>query len=152
MTTRLHYSDLPPAILADPRNRKALALASKPPQSPASAVAPVKQGQNRASKPRGPNKTEARFNREVLFGAGQYEAITFRLPGGSRYTPDWTLDEPDGRIGCYEVKGFYRFPSEGRALTAFRECRAFCAQHFPVFRFRWFRRSRNGWEECHLDR
>jgi hypothetical protein len=85
----------------------------------------------------GPNKTEATYNRERLGGAGRYEAITFRLPGGSRYTPDFY--EPP--LTVHEVKGSYRFGSHGRALTAFREA----AAAFPAFRFIWAEKRTDGW-------
>ena len=84
-----------------------------------------------------PNKTEQAF-RDVFFPAGspvRYEPLTLRLPGGSRYTPDFV----DG-LTCYEVKGSRRLPSHGRALTAFREARA----AFPQFRFRWFEMTAGG--------
>lgn len=98
---------------------------------------------------RAPNKTEQRFNREVLGGDGRYEAITLRLPGGSRYTPDFltSLFDPlthqyDTHV--YEVKGSYRLGSHGRALTAFREARA----AFPFLSFHWYERQNDGtWME-----
>lgn len=93
--------------------------------------------------PKGPNKTEARFNREVLGGRGLYEAITLRLPGGSRYTPDWVVVD-EGRVMLFEVKS-YRQPSEGRALTAFREARA----AFPCFSFGWWVWTGGEWVEKH---
>lgn len=100
-------------------------------------------------KPKGPNKTEQRFNREVLGGEGRYEAITLRLPGGSRYTPDFltALFDPlthqyDTHV--YEVKGTYRLGSHGRALTAFREARS----AFPFLSFHWYERQKDGtWME-----
>lgn len=110
---------------------------------------PAKKRENRhrAKIGRGPNETEADFNCRFLDGRGLYEALTFRLPGGSRYTPDWILFDPaGGGVTCYEVKGSYRLPSEGRALTAFREARA----AFPLVRFRWYQRDAGGaWEERH---
>lgn len=135
-------ADIPPHVLAlNP------ALAT-PQQNPFATPEPEPTPPRKER--RGPNKTEERFNREVLAGKGKFEAITFKMSGGSRYSPDFVMVEPDGRIGCYEVKGSYRFPSEGRALTAFRECRAWAEERFPgAFRFRWFRRSKDGWQELH---
>ena len=96
--------------------------------------------------PKGPNNTEALFNRDILAGQGVYEAVTLRLHGGSRYTPDWMLvDNESGRVHLFEVKGSYRLPSEGRALTAWREARA----AFPMFRFHWAVRTNAGWEFRH---
>jgi hypothetical protein len=61
---------------------------------------------------RGPNKTEERFNREMLGGRGVYEGLTFRLPGGSRYTPDW-IYEAHGQLFAVEVKGAASIPVGG---------------------------------------
>ena len=95
---------------------------------------------------RGPNKTEERFNREMLGGRGVYEGLTFRLPGGSRYTPDW-IYEAHGQLFAVEVKGPHRFPSEGRALTAFLEARA--AWRSVVFV--WFKWTGREWREQHCE-
>jgi len=52
--------------------------------------------------------------------------------------------EDDGAVYLVEVKGSHRFPSEGRALTAWREARA----AFPFFVFMWVRKTKSGvWEE-----
>jgi hypothetical protein len=91
-------------------------------------------------KRREPNKTEAEYNRRYLGGAGKYEAVSLRLPGGSRYTPDWQSVGADGRVTFHEVKGSYRFGSHGRAATAFRECVA----AFPEFNFVWAVRNADG--------
>jgi len=92
------------------------------------------------AKRREPNKTEAEYNRRFLGGLGKYEAISLRLPGGSRYTPDWQSVGADGRVILHEVKGSYRFGSHGRAATAFRECVA----AFPEFDFVWAVRNADG--------
>ena len=92
------------------------------------------------SRRREPNKTEAEYNRLYLGGAGKYESVSLRLPGGSRYTPDWQSVEADGRVTFHEVKGSYRFHSQGRAATAFRECVA----AFPEFNFVWAVREADG--------
>jgi len=87
-----------------------------------------------------PNKTEAEYNRLHLHGKGLYEAVTLRLPGGSRYTPDWVLIGDGGTVELHEVKGSYRFGSHGRAVTAFREAVA----AFPCFAFVWAVRGKGG--------
>jgi len=89
---------------------------------------------------RGPNKTEAEYNRLHLDGKGMYEAVTLRLPGGSRYTPDWVVMGEGGTVELHEVKGSYRFGSHGRAVTAFREAVA----AFPCFAFVWAVRDKGG--------
>jgi hypothetical protein len=87
-----------------------------------------------------PNKTEADYNRRHLSGAGLYEAVTLRLPGGSRYTPDFMTVDQDGRVTFHEVKGSYRLHSPGRAMTAFREC----AAAFAMFGWVWAARQKDG--------
>lgn len=88
----------------------------------------------------GPNKTEAEYNRLYLHGKGIYEAVTLRLPGGSRYTPDWVVIGDGGAVELHEVKGSYRFGSHGRAVTAFREA----VVAFPCFGFVWAVRGKGG--------
>ncbi len=114
-----------------------LASVAGQPQTPAHA----KTGGSR-----GPNKTEERFNRDMLGGRGVYEGLTFRLPGGSRYTPDW-IYEANGQLFAVEVKGQHRFPSEGRALTAFLEARA----AWRAVVFTWFRWTGTEWREQHCE-
>ncbi|NLT17187.1 MAG: hypothetical protein GXY11_06170 [Clostridiales bacterium] len=82
----------------------------------------------------------------MLAGRGVYEGLTFRLPGGSRYTPDW-IYEANGQLFAVECKGPHRFPSEGRALTAFLEARA--AWRSVVFT--WFRWTGTEWREQHCE-
>ena len=114
------------------------------PQTPAHA----KPGGSRRkpAQPKRPNKTEARFNLEMLGGRGVYEGRPFLLPGGSRYTPDW-IYEVNGQQFAVEVKGPHRFPSEGRARTAFLEARA--AWRSVVFV--WFRWTGTEWREQHCE-
>ena len=85
--------------------------------------------------------TEKRYNRDVLGGKGRFEAVTLRLPGGGRYTPDFmTID--DGRVTFHEVKGSYRLGSQGRAFTAFHEA----AAYYPMWRFVWAKWTGRAWE------
>lgn len=96
-------------------------------------------------KPKCPNKTEQLFNREMLGGLGMYEAVTLRLPGGSKYTGDWITSVFDPQTQqyettVYEVKCPYRHASHGRALTAFREARA----AFPFLTFKWYEKQKGG--------
>lgn len=86
------------------------------------------------------SKTEERYRRDVLHGEGLFEAITLKLPGGSRYTADFlTLD--DGVPTLHEVKGSYRLGSEGRAHTAFLEA---AANFSSIFRFVWATLEKGG--------
>lgn len=93
-----------------------------------------------------PNKTEARYNRDVLGGLGRYEAVTLRMPGGN-YTPDWmTVD--DGRITFHEVKGAFRFGSQSRAILGFKSA----AAAFPFWNFVWATLRKGGvWDVKRFD-
>ncbi len=86
-------------------------------------------------------QTEERYNRDVLLGKGRFEAVTLRLPGGGRYTPDFmTID--DGQVTFHEVKGSYRLGSQGRAFTAFHDA----AAYYPMWRFVWAHWTGKAWE------
>ena len=91
---------------------------------------------------RTPNDTEQRFRDDcILNEPAHYEALTFRLPGGSRYTPDWVWWK-GGRLHVAEVKGKYKFHSENRARTAF----TVCASSFPGVVFIWSRWTGREWQ------
>lgn len=62
-----------------------------------------------------------------------YVARKARLSLEKRTSPEWVFKDDDGSINLVEVKGSHRFPSEGRALTAWKEARA----AFTFFRFVW---------------
>ena len=86
-------------------------------------------------------QTEERYNRDVLLGKGRFEAVTLKLPGGGRYTPDFmTID--DGQVTFHEVKGSYRLGSQGRAFTAFHDA----AAYYPIWRFVWAHWTGKAWE------
>lgn len=93
---------------------------------------------------RQPNKTEARYAAEMLRGLdARYEAVTFRLSNGHRYTPDWVVFDSAGRLlSCHEVKGSYRFHSHGRARLAFDQA----ALEFPGITWFWATLTGRGWE------
>lgn len=155
---RLKLSDMSPKLLARVQD----ALARQQPATVAGAriAQDASETSGRAKTParpeerkgdgtprnvKAPNKTEASYNRIHLGNSGLYEAITLRLPGGSRYTPDWVKfsvcpDSGSPVVELHEVKGSYRFGSQGRALTAFREAVA----AFPVFTFVWAMRGKDG--------
>ena len=81
------------------------------------------------------------YNGECLGGRGRFEAVTLRLPGGGRYTPDFmTID--DGVVTFHEVKGSYRLGSQGRAYTAFHEA----AAYYPMWRFVWAHWTGKTWD------
>jgi hypothetical protein len=113
----ISLSALPPHLRAQAEAQ--LGVAPTPPVAPAplSHSSPVPSHPKR----RGPNRTESLFRTLHLHGLNaRYEGLTFPLPGGARYTPDWVVwDCPfaPGKLACFEVKG-YRLHSEGRAYTA----------------------------------
>lgn len=81
-----------------------------------------------------PNKTEAAYRARHLAGQdARYEALTFRLANGHRYTPDWVVFEDGRPVECHEVKGAYRFASHGRSRLAFDQARV----EFPGLRWCW---------------
>ena len=92
------------------------------------------------AKPKEQTATERAYNRERLRGCGQFEAVSFKLLGGSRYTADfyvpWGLSVSE-MPEVHEVKGSHRFASQSRATMAFREA---AAAH-PEFRFVWAERQ-----------
>lgn len=98
---------------------------TKRPKGPAIRLPKVKE----------PNKTEARFMEwAARYWPGrklEFEAITFHLPSGTKYTPD-VLVQP-AALGqlfvCIEVKGPYIH--NARSLHAFKEARA----AFPGFQW-----------------
>jgi hypothetical protein len=107
------------------------------------AVTGAEQGvpaKEAGGKRREQNKTELEYNRRYLDNQGLYERVTFHLPGGSRYTPDYMTVDSEGRITFHEVKGSYRLHSHGRARTAFRECVA----AYPMFFWVWATRQSSG--------
>ena len=139
---RITLDDLPPPYRQQAMRQITRATPPAPAPAPAASAATPKPH----PQPRQPNNTEAEYNRIRLHGNGIYEPLTLRLPGGSRYTPDFmTLGQPGGNgtpyeITLHEVKGSYRHPSHARARTAFLEC----AAAFPCFRFIWATRLGDG--------
>ena len=110
-------------------------------RSPVAGIGAIQR--KRKKQASGPNKTEERFNREMLGGRGVYAELRFQLPGGSRYRPDWIHVDGAGVVHAFEVKGAYRFHSQGRALVAFKEARA----AFPWVSFHWVVWDGGKWEE-----
>ena len=95
---------------------------------------------------RGMSKTEQRYLFDRLMDKGaRYEAITFKMASGHRYTPDFvTWDEWMGcpRMVVHEVKGSYRLGSYGRARLAFDQCKV----EFPHIAFVWAEWNGKKWE------
>lgn len=92
---------------------------------------------------RQPTKTEEAYGAILAhrFADVRYEALTFRLACGHRYTPDWVCVDPDGRITCVEVKGNYRMGSYQRARLAFDQARL----EWPAITWEWVEKTSTGW-------
>ena len=87
-----------------------------------------------------PTKTEAAYASACLAGkAARYEALTFHLANGHRYTPDWTWWE-GGVLHAVEVKGSYKLGSYQRARLAFDQARL----EFLAVRWTWAERLKDG--------
>lgn len=87
--------------------------------------------------PRGikePNKTERDYQRRFLQGMdARYEALTFRMANGHRYTPDWVVFVNGRPVACHECKGGYALQSQQRARLAFDQVRV----EFPWLDWVW---------------
>jgi hypothetical protein len=90
--------------------------------APTRTPAPVADRGTRGQ--REPNKTESDYRATYLRGLdARYEAVTFRMANGHRYTPDWVVFT-DGRPSqCHECKGGYALHSQQRARLAFDQVR-----------------------------
>jgi hypothetical protein len=90
-----------------------------------------------------PNKTEARWLRDNGHGGDwRYEALSWNLSTGIRYTPDWCLFDEVGRLECcVEVKGAHRFGSHGRSRAAYLQA----AKEWPGIRFEWWTWKGGAW-------
>lgn len=149
MGAKFKLSELPPHVIARIRPEDRAALGLNP---PAVALSGSRTGHDKGQTEkrdvtrRRPNKTEARYRTEVMdrnpaVTVIGYEALTFHLANGHRYTPDWVF-----RCGevmtCVEVKGAYKFGSHQRAKLAFDQARV----EFPLFGWIWATWTKNGWE------
>ena len=102
------------------------------------------QGGGKAGEKRGkgPNKTEAAYRNTCLANRdARYEAITFRLANGHRYTPDWVVIQDGRLVACHEVKGGYKLHSHGRARLAFDQARI----EYPGISWIWVVKTKAGW-------
>ena len=96
------------------------------------------------AKHRVPNKTESEYQRLHLQGMdARFEALTFRMANGHRYTPDWVVFTNAGNIECHEVKGGYALGSEQRARLAFDQARV----EFPWIVWVWAKKSEGSFQK-----
>jgi hypothetical protein len=111
-----------------------------PESAPTPTRAPVADRGKRGH--RKPNKTETDYRKTYLRGKdAQYEALTFRMANGHRYTPDWVVFTDKGKIECHEVKGGYALGSEQRARLAFDQAKV----EFPWIIWVWAKRVSGQW-------
>ena len=135
---RCKIEDLPPRLQDQVRAKLRMQMVQEAPPPPAP---PVKTRRRRQ-----PTKTEMAYRGEVLdrnpavIGVA-YEALTFRLANGHRYTPDWVY-WAGSRLHCVEVKGAYRLGSYQRARLAFDQA----AVEWPSFVWIWAERNGQGWK------
>lgn len=81
------------------------------------------------------NKTETRYSQRLdadvkdgRIARWRFEGVTLRLADGARYTPDFAVTLPDGRLEMHETKGgFIREAAMVRLKVA--------AELFPEFEF-----------------
>lgn len=86
------------------------------------------------------SKTEMLYERTYLRDVEhKYEAITFHMENGHKYTPDFYVPKEKLFI---EVKGSYRLHSYGRALLAFHQAKI----EFPEFRFVLATKTKDEWK------
>ena len=143
--SKFKIDDFPPHV--QEQIRAQLSEYSRPiPKLPADPVPPLSPSPSRKSK--GPNKTELNYRQVILRSAGdvRFEAITFHMSNGHRYTPDWIVFSAGGELlSCHEVKGGYALQSQQRARLAFDQC----AKEFPAFTWVWAVKKPEGWEITH---
>lgn len=142
----IKIEDLPPRLQAQVRaqlENYAKPVGSRtnvPELSPTPTPTPVDDRGKRGH--REPNKTESDYRATQLRGMdARYEALTFRLANGHRYTPDWIVFTADGKIECHEVKGGYALGSEQRARLAFDQAKV----EFPGIIWVWVKKVSGQW-------
>ena len=123
---------------AKPVGCRTIVPESAPTPTPVPAVDRGKRGH------REPNKTESDYRATYLRGKdARYEALTFRMANGHRYTPDWVVFTDEGKIECHEVKGGYALGSEQRARLAFDQAKV----EFPWIVWVWAKKSDGGFQQ-----
>jgi hypothetical protein len=103
----------------------------------------VKITTKKVKQPKQPNKTEGEYKSIHLRGKdARYEAVSFKLANGHRYTPDWVVVEGGKITECHEVKGAFRHASHNRAQVMFDQARL----EYPGIRWLWATKKKSGWE------
>ena len=93
-------------------------------------------------KRKGPNKIEQELLTmlERSCDVARFEAWSFLMANGHRYTPD-IFTVTDRRTTFYEVKGSYRHPSHGRSMVALDQTR----KENPHYVFILATKTKEGW-------
>jgi hypothetical protein len=100
------------------------------------------QGTAKPAQAKGPNKTESDYRNIYLRGReARFEALTFKMANGHRYTPDWVVIKDGKPTECHECKGGYTLHSQQRARLAFDQARV----EFPGFKWIWAVKTKEGW-------
>ena len=105
------------------------------------AIRPSAQTAKTSSR-RGMSRTEERFRDRFAPSMGwdvlMYEPCSLWVSGGFRYTPDFLVIMPDGRLAFVETKGCFRLQSHSRARLAFADA----STRNPGFLFVWAKENR----------
>ena len=134
----MKIEDLPPRLQAQVREQIEGNRRPKP-RSQYPEVRMLESG----ARHRGPNKTEADYQRYHLRGLdARFEAVTFRMANGHRYTPDWVVFGDGRPVACHECKGGYALHSQQRARLAFDQVRV----EFPGLVWVWAVKTPAGWQ------
>ena len=117
--------------------------ATKPIPTPAPTPDRAAKSNVPLKKSKGPNKTELNYAERHLTGKdARFEALTFRMSNGHKYTPDWVVFGRSGELTeCHECKGGYALHSQQRARLAFDQC----AREFPGIKWVWAVKKPKGW-------
>ena len=136
---RWRLSDLPPRLREQAERQLA------PPRAgSAKPETAIRKGRPAASTSRhgGMSRTEERFRDRFAPSMGwdvlMYEPCSLWVSGGFRYTPDFLIIMPDGRLAFVETKGSFRLQSHSRARLAFADA----STRNPCFLFVWAKESK----------
>ena len=146
---RWKLEDLPPRLREQVERRLGLS------QTPRNAPSQASQGTDlkppapkQPDAPRPPRKrpvrakgrmshAEERFRDRFAPSMGwevlMYEPCSIWISGAFRYTPDFLVRLPDGRLAFVEVKGSFRLQSQSRSRLAFADA----STRTPGFAFLW---------------
>ncbi len=137
---RWKLSDLPPR-LREQAERQLIAGSGSPRKQPVKGPRPAPQAVGARTGHRMSHTEERfrdRFAPSMGWGVLMYEPCSLWVSGGFRYTPDFLIIMPDGRLAFVETKGSFRLQSHSRARIAFADA----STRNPGFLFVWAKESR----------